>query len=45
MVVEEELAPGMSKETALAKVEEFYPPEILSQLADDKKWNEKVEGF
>jgi hypothetical protein len=39
MVVEDDIGPGMSKETAMAKAEEFYKPEILSLLAEENKWN------
>ena len=39
MVVEDDIGPGMSKETAMAKAEEFYKPETLSLLSDDNKWN------
>lgn len=45
MVVEEDLGPGMGKETAFAKVEEYYPADTLALLAEDKPWKEKVEGL
>lgn len=45
MVVEEDLGPGMAKETAMAKCEEFYPADVLAKIAEENKWQEKVEGI
>lgn len=39
MIVEDDIGPGMSKETAMAKAEEFYSSEVLSALEDANKWN------
>lgn len=44
-VQDEDVGAGLSKEEAEAKVAETFSPEAFSLLADDKKWNEKVEGF
>jgi hypothetical protein len=35
----------LSKEEAIAKVEETFAAEAIENLGDDKKWNEKVIGF
>ena len=45
MVVEEDLGPGMGKETAINKVQEYYAAETLSKLDEENKWNQKVEGM
>ena len=45
MIVEEDLGPGMSKETAINKAQEFFKPEIHSLLEEENKWNQKVEGL
>jgi hypothetical protein len=39
MVVEEDLGPGMSKETAFNKVQEYYAADTLSKLDEENKWN------
>ncbi len=44
-IQEEDVGAGLSKEEAEAKVAETFSPEALELLGDDKKWNEKVEGF
>jgi hypothetical protein len=44
-VSEENLGEGLSKEEAIAKVEETFSAEAIANLAEDKKWNEKQLGF
>lgn len=39
MVVEEDLGPGMGKETAFNKVQEYYAADTLSKLDEENKWN------
>ena len=36
---------GLSKEEAIAKVEETFPSEVIENFGEEKKWNEKVLGF
>jgi hypothetical protein len=38
MVVEEDLGPGMAKETAISKCEEYFPAEALGLLGEESKW-------
>lgn len=44
MIVEEDLGPGMAKETAIQKCEEFYSAETVAKL-EEAKWQDKQEGY
>lgn len=41
-IQDENVGEGLSKEEAIVKVEENFSADAISNLADDKKWNEKV---
>ena len=42
---DENVGEGLSKEEAIAKVEETFPPEVVENFGEEKKWNDKVLGF
>jgi hypothetical protein len=44
-IAEENVGEGLSKEEAEAKFTETFSPDIVSNLEDSKKWNEKQEGY
>ena len=44
-VGDENTGEGLSKEEAIAKVEETFPSEVIENFGEEKKWNEKVLGF
>lgn len=43
-IVEEDLGPGMSKETAIDKVNDFYAAEHVAKF-EEAKWQDKQHGF
>ena len=44
-IQEENVGEGLSKEEAEARFIETFSPEIVANLEDSKKWNEKQEGY
>jgi hypothetical protein len=44
VVVEEDLGQGLSKEEAIAKVEEFFDASTVKKF-EEAKWQTKLEGF